>query len=337
MRLALLFPPFGSITHPYLSLPSLSAYLRSLGHDVFQFDLGMQALDLMLAPAYLQSIGETISSRIDSLQNRRNLNKKARKHLRAVRRAQLFALETTDNIDIAKSILRSKRDFYDVDKYRFATNVIRRAFEMISAAHFPTKFSFNNIKYGNDRHLLGIYELSYDDERNPFLTTLRDSVLPLCLPQVPPVVGISVTYYHQLTSGFTLARLIKETSPHTHIVMGGATVTSAEKRLKEAPDAFKWVDSYVFGEGETAFGVLLDSIVSNKSPAISSDRLFMNGKNRFLGDMRPTIDRPSERERFDQLPSPDYSGLNLSQFLVSRNHVSCLKRPRLLLQQVQLL
>ena len=46
MKVALVFPPQGHFTQPYLSLPSLAAYLRANGvPDVWQLDENIEAYD----------------------------------------------------------------------------------------------------------------------------------------------------------------------------------------------------------------------------------------------------------------------------------------------------
>ena len=57
MRVALVFPPQGHFTQPYLSLPSLTAYLRANGYpDVWQLDENIAAYDHFLSRARLEEI-----------------------------------------------------------------------------------------------------------------------------------------------------------------------------------------------------------------------------------------------------------------------------------------
>ncbi len=48
-HVALIFPPHGDLYFPYLSLPSLTAYLREQGHKVLQLDLGVETFDTLLS------------------------------------------------------------------------------------------------------------------------------------------------------------------------------------------------------------------------------------------------------------------------------------------------
>ena len=50
MRTVLIFPPQGHFTQPYLSLPSLAAYLRQNGYeDTWQLDVNIAAYDHFLS------------------------------------------------------------------------------------------------------------------------------------------------------------------------------------------------------------------------------------------------------------------------------------------------
>ena len=48
MKVALVFPPQGHFTQPYLSLPSLAAWLREQGREVHQLDENIEAYDWFL-------------------------------------------------------------------------------------------------------------------------------------------------------------------------------------------------------------------------------------------------------------------------------------------------
>ena len=64
MKTLLLFPPQGHFTQPYLSLPSLTAWLKQNGYeDVTQIDVNMQAFDHFLSRGRLTRSLERIRDR----------------------------------------------------------------------------------------------------------------------------------------------------------------------------------------------------------------------------------------------------------------------------------
>ncbi|GEM_PF-2124003 len=315
MKIALFIPPLGCMTHPYLSLPSLTGFLRSIGHEVFQYDVGMRTLDEMFTSTYLQGRYRSILRKIEELRSSDEMTEQQEKHLQYLLSADLYAPDVVENIERAKTILRSGDLFYQAPKYIFASNIIHRALDMVSADCFPTKVTYKDVFYLETMNFDNIYALAFNESRHPFLEIMRDVVLPEVLREIPPVVGISITYYSQLVSGFALARLIKSLSPATHIVIGGATVTLAEKRIREDKKAFEWVDSYVFGEGESALAKLVEIIGSDFSIPNDLDKLYLKSELGSVQSRGATTSNRYEREKFNELPPPDYSGLNLDDFL----------------------
>jgi hypothetical protein len=64
MRVALVFPPQGHFTQPYLSLPSLAAFLRANGvDDVHTIDASIESYDYFLSRARLTQSLERIDAR----------------------------------------------------------------------------------------------------------------------------------------------------------------------------------------------------------------------------------------------------------------------------------
>ena len=67
MKVLLIFPPLWEPYRPYLSLPSLSAYLRSKGVDAVQKDFNIEAYNLLLSKGNLESVWEFLDKRFKSL------------------------------------------------------------------------------------------------------------------------------------------------------------------------------------------------------------------------------------------------------------------------------
>ena len=65
MRIELIFPPFWSCSAPYLSIPSLAAYLYERGYNVVQKDFNLECYDTLLSKNFLFGCAEKISQRSD--------------------------------------------------------------------------------------------------------------------------------------------------------------------------------------------------------------------------------------------------------------------------------
>lgn len=309
MKIALLFPPMGSITHPYLSLPSLTAFLRLHGHEVLQKDVGVHAINTILTPEYLEELQHIITNKLSS----KDTGIKS-VHFEQLHKASIFAPHVIKNITSVKDVLRSKEKFYDTNLYLYATNIVRRAFDIISAAYYPTKLIFNDINFGRRIGLLDIYKYTFNEERNPFLKVMSHFV-EYCISKDTTLVGISITYYSQIICGYTLARFVKKFLPNAHVVIGGAAITCAENRLRSNPNAFDFVDGYVFGEGEKALLDFIQVTDSGYTIPPTSQNLYIKNKRRDIGGSENAHATSPERIKFDSLPTPDYAGLNLQDYL----------------------
>lgn len=312
MRIAILSPPLGSLTQAPLSLPSLTAFLRESGHEVAQYDLGIKCIDLMLTSDYLDRVRARIGAAASHEEGLGALSAhdKARRCMCVT--AALAASEwTIAHIEEAKRVMRSRERFYRKDEYLWAKNAIRNALQMVTAAYFPLEVIFNEIRYPFVVTLDAALDMPHDN--SPFIEPMR-SALTTCLPEVPPLVGISITFYDQLVPGLQLAEMIKRRKPETHVVLGGAAIASSEEAIRRHSRAFEQVDSYVFGEGEAGLRALV-TLLEGRRP-----RIAMPG-NVYLSPGIPAARRACldqgecQRMKVDALPTPDYAGLNLQDYL----------------------
>ena len=58
IKTKLIFPPFWICNTPYLSVPSLAAYMKQHGLDVEQVDLNLEVTDKMLSKEFLNTCME---------------------------------------------------------------------------------------------------------------------------------------------------------------------------------------------------------------------------------------------------------------------------------------
>jgi len=107
-----------------------------------------------------------------------------------------------------------------------------------------------------------------DDERHNFLIPYyRSEVLPALAEESPGVVGISVTCFYEMVPAFTLAHMIKQASPETHIVLGGVLTTQLAERIAGNQRLWDMFDSLIMGPGEVAFSELIESVEKKKDLA----------------------------------------------------------------------
>ncbi len=312
MRVALFSPPLGSLTQAPLSLPSLTAFLRDAGHEVTQRDLGIQCMNGILTRDCLDRLRARIKAQAAHGLAPGGLSPRDKMRWRMAAASAMAAGDwTIAHIEEAKRVMRSPERFYRRNEYAGAKNAIRNALQLVTAAYFPLELIFNEVRYPFVASLDAILDMPPD--RSPFTEPMR-SAIAAYLPELPPLVGISITFYDQLAAGFQLAGMLKRMKPETHVVLGGAAVAASEDAIRRHARAFEQVDSYVFGEGEAGLLALV-TLLEGREPQVA-----MPG-NVYVSPELPAARHESgdkdgcQRMSGDAFPTPDYAGLNLQDYL----------------------
>lgn len=314
MKVALIAPPSGGfLTSPPLSLPSLTAHLRRSGHEVYQCDAGAMSLNAMLAPSYLRQIYPRIASALENPRLSRPAESRRRNEL--LFEASIRAEHILANIETATSTCRSQRAFFDREAYVRAKNVIEGALKLIAAAYWPFILGHNHVYFGSPMTVEHLLQVAATEDVNPFIAPLQRLLIPELIAENPRVIGISATFDGQLYGAATLSRLIKTFIPAAHVVLGGAAVTAAEAVLRADPNTFALADSFVFGEGESALGCLLEILESKSGKRNQRNNLYMSMDREAGHIQKLSFYNGAEREDFNALPTPDYSGLNFHDYL----------------------
>ncbi|AOV99972.1 hypothetical protein [Dehalococcoides mccartyi] len=73
MKTLLIFPPQWIPYQPYLSLPSLTAYLKEHGVDTVQYDFNLEAYKVFFSEEYLRSLKSGLNAEFKRLDSSRSL------------------------------------------------------------------------------------------------------------------------------------------------------------------------------------------------------------------------------------------------------------------------
>ncbi len=302
MEITLLFPPQSTPTMPYLSVPSLTAYVRSKGYNVIQRDLNVETYDILLSKNYLKKIYEKICCILDNLElkNRSAYHQDHYKRLRAARAEAPHLMET---IEEAKQVYRSK-DFYDFLKYSNAKQEIYHALELISTAYYPTELKFSSFKMGNiHQSSKNIIEAVQDRKRNPFIEIYEENFLPQIYNENPDLIGISIINSSQIIPALTLAYLIKSLTYEGHITVGGSIFSRLAGTLLQKKKLFlMFFDSVIIYEGERPLLELIKSISEGKNLRKVPNLIYYNGSE-------VQMTESCVPEPMNSLPTPCFDGL----------------------------
>ncbi len=312
MRAALVFPPQGHFTQPYLSLPSLAAYLRMHGREVWQLDENIEAYDHFLTRERLERSLERIRAdeRMAELDGRAELRFSAMERYQTLSEIALLGDEVARSIEEAKQVLRDPREFYDYERYLWAGRTVEQGLRIFSQEFFPSRLTAHGFVMRHRVERSGEILAALDDEReNPFLGFFREHTLPRLSAIDPDLLGISVTFPSQAIPALTLAKLVRQWKPGVHITLGGGLLAYVGEKLARRPELWELVDSIVLLEGERPLLQLCEVVEGARELAQVSNLIV---RDRTSGEVLKTAqESPLD---IKTLPTPDFDGLPLGKY-----------------------
>lgn len=303
MDLLLVSPPVANFGQCSSGISVLTAYLRSRGFDVAQWDLAIDAFHALHSPEHLSRCLAVLAASGGDLDG-----EIAAAGARAVA-----------DIDWAKDALRR----LGVER---ETETMRRAFRTIADAGVVLT-AVGGGRYRHDyRHFaipaayasFAAMELAVaDPAANPYIALLEELALPRLRAERPRALGISVTYASQLIPAITLARLVRAALPETRIVLGGAYLTAVEAEVPFLPASLLPADAIVLHDGEEALERWLGVVLAGETSLEAVPNVYAPSA------AEPRFARASTRRAqtdLDALPVPMWvsDGLDLSRYLVPR-------------------
>jgi hypothetical protein len=299
MKVALVYPPSCDPTAPYLSLPTLTAWLRTHGVEVMPIDANLEAWESLLSRRSLEKLGRRVESRLAALEKKPTLSHEDQLLYATLWRARGEAADVPRVIDAAIATLRDRERFYAEDDYEAAVATIEAAQRVVSAAFAPTSLDF--VAYRTPFSLLTAEEIARDAcaDRDPFheyFATLAERVNAAGVK----LVGISVAFPGQVQPAFSLAYMLRAKCPGVHVTVGGPALTQMLLRLKGEllEKALGPFHSAVVYEGEIALLAMARAIERGENPA--KDGRVIKG---------------TQIEDMSLLPAPDFDGLPLDRYL----------------------
>ncbi|HEX6883729.1 MAG TPA: radical SAM protein [Planctomycetota bacterium] len=314
MKVALVFPPQGHFTQPYLSLPSLTAYLRANGvEDVWQLDENIAAYDHFLSRERLERALGRIRApeRLAELERSPELVFSQMEEYQRLSEIALVGEEVARSIEEAKGVLRSPEDFYDYERYLWAGRTVEQGLRLFSQEYAPTRLTAHGfvMRHRVERSAEIVAALS-DEQENPYLEFFREHTLPRLQAIDPDLVGISITFPSQAIPALTLARLIKQWKPSVHITVGGGLMAYVADKLSRRAELWTLIDSIVLLEGERPLLHLCEVVQGRRKLSDVSNLIYRDAKS---GEVvkTPHLD-PLD---IKTLPTPDFDGLPLDKYL----------------------
>ncbi|KCZ72676.1 Fe-S oxidoreductase [Candidatus Methanoperedens nitroreducens] len=309
MLTKLLFPPQWIPTQPYLSLPSLFAFLKANYCDVEQMDINVSFYDDLLSKQGLSAFYEKVYSKFQDLESQKELSPHLQKQYTALSSSVLFGEYIIDETDNAKKILRDKKGFYNVKELFRAFKILELGLKLVSSAYYPTNLTFHSydMRY-SCRSSKAILASINDREENLFIDYFEKETVPKILENRPDLIGISIINTSQLIPGLTLASLIKRADENIHINIGGSVFTRLINEISKNNELFSIFDSVIVHEGETALLNLTKHLSNGLDIEDIPNLIYKKGSGIRINKLS------SEGEDINSLPSPCFDGLPFSLY-----------------------
>ena len=306
----LVFPSSWHPSQPYLSLPSLKAYLHMHGiQDVKQRDLAIELLDHLCTWERTKPLYERIIAELRELGQKPRHSQFEKDKYAKLREAEEVIPALKYEIDAAKDSLRCE-DFYNLDRYMESLKIIDVWLDNILAPYFPSQLTVIGIQMRYSPYSTKeVLESFNNPNENFFYDIYKEHYLPSILKEDIDILGVSITSVEQIIPGLTLAHLVKQAAPHIHITAGGSVFTKLVDRMeRDGTPVFQFLDSMIVHEGETPMLKLVEE-VRGGGDLSKVPNLVWEDKGKVK------VNRPFAKEELNNLPTPDFDGMPLDLYL----------------------
>jgi anaerobic magnesium-protoporphyrin IX monomethyl ester cyclase len=298
LDLHVIFPPQWSPFQPFLSTPSLKAYLQTKGFHVRQSDWNVDFYEFFFDKSRLGGAVDRLEKYIRELpakyENYRNQAYLALGILSDFHRKR----ELVDR-------LRSKACVENVDDFHASVMAFKQLLRAFSTAEPVIELGTSSLSTGTvTSSMKGIDEFCESDEDNPFLPFFKQKVA--AISEAPRYFGISIIGMEQTLPSLTLSRCLKKRFPGTPILIGGSVFSRMVDRTESILHLFdRYFDIVVRYEGEKPLEQLLSS--SNPKAERTSSLAFVENGAIIKTELANQL-------TMDEIPTPDFDGLELKKY-----------------------
>jgi anaerobic magnesium-protoporphyrin IX monomethyl ester cyclase len=305
----LIFPPVWTPVTPYLALPALVGYLKTLGHTVHQYDASLDFfVNHLLTRETLARLIGVVMARMKRGDYEAGTGPTGRL-LEEIKKDPAAWERRVESIEGIIESIRGEASFYDPATLVHSQSTLYRLLAMASLAYWPVSFTFNTFTHPGLASLHHMLEFAEDEEANPFLGFFPSRVQKVLTEGPPAIVGISVTTSHQLGGALTLARLLKKAAPGVHVTLGGRHVLRLKEAFARDPELFpQFCDSLIIGNGEQPLSTLIRQLETQESLCSVKNLGYYNGSEVVFNETDSHVP-------ISELPPPDFEDLPLGAYL----------------------
>jgi anaerobic magnesium-protoporphyrin IX monomethyl ester cyclase len=304
MKILLISPPVSNIGQAAPSISVLSTWLRSLGHECLQWDLGIEVFEHFHSAAYLYGVAAQYES-----ERGRN-----RWGFETARVRATYSRFTADQLTKALARLKTPGVERDLASMVSCIRVIRESGALISASHGLCRLDYSHYDIvGAFASWETLRETVTSAERNLLWTYFVERSIPRIRDYGAELIGISVSYFSQLLPALCLTGLIKEAWPKLPVLLGGAFLKAVQDDLKTMPTWVVPADGICIGDGEPTFTAYIETLL-NRGDLATVPNLLLAKNGRFVSTGH-WVELPLY---VPPVPMMDTDGLVLTSYLVPR-------------------
>jgi anaerobic magnesium-protoporphyrin IX monomethyl ester cyclase len=297
--LFLIFPPQWSPFQPFLSTPSLKAYLEGKGYRVRQADWNAAFYEFFVSQNRLPVARDRLEHYARELSD-----DYATYRGRAVH--SLVTLEDYDNLRRDLSALRNPMTWKQLAGVKAGVDALHKLLDAFSAAESVVEVGSSTLFHpGVLNSLQSLKTFVSNNDDNPFAPYFHAQLDAMTI--LPRFFGVSIIGAEQIVPGLTLCRMLKTRFPEIPVVIGGSVFS----RLIEKPQWIEGLMGEYFDyicrfEGERPMEELLgsDSPQSDSLPNMA-----------FRRDGQLAVGEICEPLHLDTIPTPDFDDLDFRSYL----------------------
>ncbi|EPX59292.1 hypothetical protein D187_003196 [Cystobacter fuscus DSM 2262] len=298
--LHLVFPPQWSPLQPFLSTPSLKAYLEERGFHIRQDDWNIAFYRWFIGPERLPLARTRLTHYVQSMTDEEGL----------YRAKCLHSLATLEEYEQLLALVEGLRtgDTYDtLEHFKESVDALKSLLAAFSAAEPVIEVGTTSLSDGDVLNSIeSLMEFIDDRHANPFIPFFEQHVA--AITQVPRFFGVSIIGTEQIVAGLTLGRIFKRAFPNVPVLVGGSVFSRlVEKEKTWVTRLFGTCFDYVCRyEGERP----MERFLSSEDPRRdrTPNLAFLDGGELVLTSLGDTIP-------MSEVPTPDFSDLPLEDYL----------------------
>jgi anaerobic magnesium-protoporphyrin IX monomethyl ester cyclase len=294
----LIFPPQWSPFQPFLSTPSLKAYLEAKGFSARQSDWNVDFYEYFIDRRRLSVAVRRLQRYIEDLPPE---NERYRNHA-------YLALGILSDFPAKRRSaerLRSHDSIASIEDFHESVTAFKHLLYAFSVAEPVVEVGTSSLSTGRVMQSMeAIGRYCADPEDNPFLPFLTEKVFAITEP--PRYFGISIFGTEQVLPSLTLGAVLKARFPNVPILVGGSVFSRLVDRTNEIRHLFeRYFDVVVRYEGERPLECFLASSdpIAERTPGL----VFADGVSIVRTEMIAQLG-------MDEIPTPDFDGLNLAKY-----------------------